>query len=115
MKGSGTRDRWVTVQVMTESIGASRRPVETWATLLQCWAAKMDIGGRERFTADQVSAPYDTKWELPYAADIDPELVDMRKTRRLVVQGRVHDIVAAQEMGRKRGVEVLTLAGGLLT
>jgi hypothetical protein len=62
-----------------------------------------------------VSAPYDTKWALPYSAEWDPDLVDVRKTRRLVVGGRIHDIVAAQELGRKRGVEVMTLAGGLLT
>lgn len=115
INGSGTRDRWITVQALTESVGASRRPVESWDTLLQVWAAKMDVGGRERLVADQLSAPYDTRWELPYSDAIDPELVDVRKTRRLVVSGRVHDIVSAQEIGRKRGVEVLTLAGGLLT
>lgn len=115
MAASGKRDRFVTVQALTESIGASRRPVESWDTLVQVWAAKMDIGGRERFVADQVSAPYDTKWALPYSADWDPDRVDVRKLRRLVVDGRVHDIVAAQEIGRKQGVEVMTLAGGLLT
>jgi len=115
MNGSGTRDRWITVQGMTESVGASRRPVESWDTLFQVWAMKTDAGGRERLVADQLSAPYDTRWELPYAAALDPELVDVRKHRRIVVNGRIHDIVSAQEIGRKRGVQVMTLAGGLLT
>jgi SPP1 family predicted phage head-tail adaptor len=115
LKGSGARDRFITVQAMTEGVGASRRPVESWDDLMQVWATKTDMGGRERLMADQLSAPYDTKWEIPYSPDIDPELVDMRKSRRLVVSGRVHDIVSAQEIGRRRGVEVLTLAGGLLT
>jgi head-tail adaptor len=115
VKGSGVRDRWVTVQALTESVGASRRPVESWHTLFQAWASKTDLTGRERFVADQVSAPYDTTWGLPYAASIDPDLVDVRKTRRLVVAGRVHDIVSAQEVGRKMGVDVRTISGGLLT
>jgi SPP1 family predicted phage head-tail adaptor len=115
MTADGRRDRWITVQALTESVGASRRPVESWDDLFRVWAAKTDMGGRERLMADQLSAPYDTKWELPYAPSIDPDLVDVRKTRRLVVSGRVHDIVAAQEIGRKRGVELMTLAGGLLT
>jgi SPP1 family predicted phage head-tail adaptor len=114
-KGSGAHDRFITVQALTESVGASRRPVESWDTLFGVWAAKTDMGGRERLVAEQLSAPYDTKWELPYAPSIDPDLVDVRKTRRLVVSGRVHDIVSAQEVGRRRGVEVLTLAGGVLT
>lgn len=112
---TGRRDRWIAVQALTEGVGPSHRPIETWATLRECWAAKVEMGGRERFVADQVSAPYDTKWELPYSEEWDPELVDVRKARRLVVKGRIHDIVAAQEVGRRRGVEVMTLAGGLLT
>jgi len=115
LQGAGARDRLITVQALTESVGESRRPVETWDTLMEVWAAKTDIGGRERLVADQLSAPYDTKWQLPYSPEIDPDLVDVRKTRRLVVSGRVHDIVSAEEIGLKRGVEVRTLAGGLLT
>jgi head-tail adaptor len=114
--GSGTRDRRVTIQQLTASKGASNYPVETWADLTEVWAAKKDAKGIERFvfSADQHSAPYDTTWELPYSVNWDPELVNVPKTRRLVVKGRVHDIVAAQEVDRKRGVEVMTLAGGLV-
>lgn len=114
--GSGARDRWVTVQQLTESKGASNYPVEAWTDLRAVWAAKKDMKGSENFvpSADQHSAPYDTTWELPYSVDWDPELVNVQKKRRLVVKGRVHDIVAAGEVDRKRGVEVMTLAGGLL-
>lgn len=113
--GSGARDRLITVQQLTETLAPSRFPVSTWSDLSSVWAHKEDIGGRERVAQDQTSAPYDTKWTLPYSADWDPELVDVRKARRLLVQGRVHDIVAAAEVGRKAGVEVWTLSGGLAT
>jgi head-tail adaptor len=113
---AGARDRLVTIQQLTESKGASNYPVETWSALTQVWAAKKDAKGVERFvhSVDQHSAPYDTTWELPYSVNWDPELVNVPKTRRLVVKGRVHDIVAANEVDRKRGVEIMTLAGGLL-
>ena len=114
--GSGKRDRWITIQTLTESTGSSRYPVEEWNTLTQVWAEKRDIRGVERFvfSADQQSAPYDTRWEIPYRPDMDPELVNIPKHRRLVVRGRVHEIVAAAEIGRKRGVELMTLSGGLV-
>lgn len=114
--GSGTRDRWITIQWLTESVGASKYPVESWATLTEVWASKKDIRGVERFvfSADQQSAPYDTQWEIPYRPDMDPELVNVPKARRLVVKGRVHDIVDASEIERKRGVLLMTVAGGLL-
>jgi SPP1 family predicted phage head-tail adaptor len=114
MAASGRRDRFVTVQQLSESRGASGAPIESWTRLTDVWAAKTDIRGFERFIANQISAPYDTKWDLHYSAEWDPDRVDVRKRRRLVVEGRVHDIVAAQEIGRRQGVEVMTLAGGLL-
>lgn len=115
MAASGQRDRLVTIQALTESTGASRYPVESWADLVTVWAHKEDIGARERFIAEQHSAPYDTRWSLPWDARMDPDTVDVRKTRRLIVGSRVHDIVAAKELGRRQGIAVETLAGGLVS
>lgn len=112
--GSGARDRLVTVQSMSASKGSSNYPVETWVDLADVWASKRDLRGMERFTAAQMSAPYETRWELPYSANWDPELVDVPKSRRLVVDGRVHNIVAAEEVQRRRLVAVMTVAGGRL-
>lgn len=110
---AGERDRAVTVQQITESTGSSGFPVDTWSTLVSpYWCSKQDIGGRERFTASQLSSQYDTRWEGPYLASLDPELVDVTKERRLVYQGRVHDIVFASQIGRREGIEFLTLSRG---
>jgi hypothetical protein len=102
---AGLRDRVVTIQ-QRSSVDVpdedSGEPVETWTTL--------DIAAWERFKADQTAARYDTKWEMNYRLDMDPELVDVPKTRRLVVNGRYHDIVACFEIGRRAGIEVLTMA-----
>jgi head-tail adaptor len=111
---AGKRDRIVTIQQRSTADTAdsdSGEPVETWTTLVAAMPAhKVDISGWERFQADQTSARYDTKWEMNYRTDMDPELVDVPKTRRLLVQSKPHDIVACFEIGRRAGLELLTIA-----
>jgi head-tail adaptor len=109
---AGERDRAVTVQQLTDSTGTSGFPVETWTTLASpVWMRKLDLGIRERFMTAQLAAAVDTQWEMGYRADMDPELVDVTKVRRLVYQGRIHDITSADEIGRREGISLLTIAG----
>ncbi len=107
---SGARDKSVTIQQLVESSGAAHFPVENWTTLMVLFASMDVTGGRERFSSDQLSAPFDTVWQVPYHADIDPDLVDVAKTRRLVYLGRVHDIVHAAQVGRQVTIALSTLA-----
>jgi len=115
---SGQRDRRVLIQQRTavDQADESGTPndVGTWTKLVHAWADKTPLGGRERFDAEQRSAPYDTRWRIGYRADMDPELVDVAKVRRLVYQSRIYDIVDAQLIGRREGVDVMTLAGGTI-
>lgn len=105
----GERDRLIIIETLTETVGDSGFPVENWTTLTSLYAARFDVSGAERFRTDQLSAAYDTRWEIPYRADMDPTLVGVVKQRRLVHQGRTHDITAASEIGRRQGIELLTL------
>jgi len=116
---AGARDRRVTVQTRpaADAADASGAPTEIgeWTDLVTVWAQRVDIGGRERFTAQQMSAPYDERWRIGYRADLDPELVDVRKLRRLVYRSQVRDIVGAELLGRRDGIELLTLTGGTVS
>jgi SPP1 family predicted phage head-tail adaptor len=112
---AGERDRLITVQQVTDGIGDSGFPKETWGTLAQVYARKVDIGGRERFAAGIQTQPYDTRWETAYRSDLDPDEIEVGKKRRIVYKGRVYDITHAAEIGRRDGIEFFTLAGGLLT
>src|SRR4051812_22838159 len=108
----GERDRAVTIQQRssTDARGASGMPVETWTTLATpVWMRKEDIGGRERFAASQLTQAYTTRWEMGYRADMDPELVTVIKVRRLLYQGRTYDVVDASQIGRREGIELLTM------
>lgn len=105
----GERDKFVTIEALNQTLGPSRFPVEEWVPMDAVWMRKDDLRGPERFQAMQLTAPFDTRWEMGYRADMDPELVDVPKMRRLLYQGRVYDIVEAHQIGRREGVELQTL------
>ena len=111
---AGRRDWFVTIEQRSATDtpdASSGEPAETWTELISGMpAAREDAKGTERFAANQMSAPFDARWEINYRADMDPALVDVPELRRLVYENRVHDIVAASEMGRRRGIELWTLA-----
>lgn len=108
---SGRRDCLVTIEQLTETVGVSGFPLETWAELAKVWMGRVPMAARERFVAAQTSAWADEKWYLAYRADLDPDTVAVTKARRLVYQGRVFDIVAASLIGPgRRAVELTTLA-----
>ncbi len=106
----GRRDRYVMVQERSGSEGASGRPVETWNDLAYVWMARQDAQGTERFRASQNADKFDTRWEIPYRADMDPERVNVPKERRLVYAGRVYDIVAANMTDGKDNIILMTIA-----
>lgn len=115
LHSSGERDRLVTLQQSTEGVAGSGFPTQSpWTDLGTAMASRMHLGGRERVVMDQVSAPFDTQWQIAYRPDMDPDLIDVRKLRRLVYEGRVHDIVAAATLDQKKAVELMTLSGGLV-
>ena len=106
----GERDRLVTIQQIADSTSASGFPIETATTLTTAWMRLLDISGMERYSANQLSGESVTQWEMGYRGDMDPELVDVAKTRRLSYQGRVYDITSASLIGRREGIELITLA-----
>lgn len=108
----GERDRAVTIEQLNEETASSGFPTEPWSTLASpVWMRKLDAKGDERQKADQNAAYYETQWEMGYNADMDPELINVAKTRRLIYRGRVHQIVMASLIGRREGIELLTVAG----
>lgn len=106
----GERDRLVTIEQLTDGIGASGFPTETWTTLAPMYAGRYEERGTERFHAQQLSAVSIVRWETGYRADCDPELVDVPKTRRINYQGRIFDVLESSLIGRREGIEFMTRA-----
>lgn len=106
----GDRDRAVMIQHAEESTGTSGFPREGWTVLANpVWMSKADVRGDERWKQAQVAAKIDSVWEMSYRADMDPELMDVPKLRRLVYRNRVYQIVAATMIGRREGIELATI------
>lgn len=111
----GKKDRLVTIEQMTESQGSSGRPVETWTFLTKAWMERREINRRadsERFSEGALTARYDVSWVMHYQVDMDPELLNVPKIRRLSYGGRTYDITAAVPLGVHRDVELFTIAKG---
>jgi len=110
----GALDREVTIECLVAQ-GDAGYPTEKWDTLEHgVFMSKVDLRGSEKFLAGQIAANVDTKWELQWRDDMDPDCLDIPKTRRLVHKGRIFDITAAMMIGRQDGVRLLTVAGSWL-
>lgn len=109
----GELNQPVEIQQLTESVGTSGLPMESWSTLYPlAWMAKSSISGRERFAANQLSSPAVQQWQMRYVADMDPDLINVPKRRRLKYMGTFYDIVSADHIGRQEGIELTTLVSG---
>lgn len=108
---AGWRDRAVVIEQRSDA-ATTGFPADRWTMLATVQMARQDAAGDERFVANQESAFTVTTWCLPYRADMDPDLLDVPKDRRLKYgpQGRVYNIRAARVLDRQTGIELDTLA-----
>lgn len=113
LTAAGSRTLPVRIDQMVETISDSGFPVETWSELHRLtWMERIDLSAMERMAARQIDAVYDTRWRMPYQRDMDPDLVDVAKFRRLVYADRVHVVTTARVIGMKRQIELETKTGG---
>ena len=108
--GSGRRDMYVTIEQCVQGTDSGGFPVTEWSSLATVWMQRVDIAGDEFDRTGQRFATVTTRWEMPYRADMDPMLQDIAATRRLVHFGRRYNISAAVVLGRRRTIELMTLA-----
>ena len=111
---AGHRNRFITLQQRSDQDNTDDEGAPTegeWTTLVDHMPAAQSVPqGSERLQQVQLSARYDARWEINYRSDMDPDLVNVPKLRRLVFLGRVHDITAAAVIGRRAGIELFTVA-----
>lgn len=111
---AGARDRWVTIQTRpSDSVSDSGFPIDApWADLATVAMAREDVEATERERGAEEQASSYTQWAMPYMVEMDPELIDVPKLRRLVYAGRQFDIIGAAAIGRAVGIAILTEAYG---
>lgn len=113
MKPAGQRDRMVTIEALTEVRAPGGIVTQAWSALATIpMAFEQPSEGRlaERFAAGQLTSAFDATWDLAYRTDMDPEVIDLPKARRLVFRGRTYDITSAEHEGRRRSILLRTRA-----
>ena len=112
---TGRRRRLVTIEQVVQSKGPSGRPVDSWEPLGMAWMAREDADMRpdiaEHIDANQRSARTDVTWRMLYQANMDSEVFDVARERRLVYLGRIYNIVRAVPDGPDVVITTIAKAG----
>jgi head-tail adaptor len=106
---AGHRDKWVTIEQAPVVPAGGVYPVEAWTTLAHCWMSQADYRSDEKFDTKSDMAFAETQWEMPYRADMDPDLVDVTASRRLVYGRKTYDIRGATLLDLRRGIALVTV------
>ncbi|QDP57384.1 MAG: putative head completion protein [Prokaryotic dsDNA virus sp.] len=101
---AGRMDRRITLERFTE-VGrdAFNDPIMDWAPICPpVWASKEDIRDGERWSAQEVGAEVTTRFQVRWSSAV----ADFNPKDRVLFGGRVYDVVAAKEIGRREGLEI---------
>jgi SPP1 family predicted phage head-tail adaptor len=114
---AGQLDRKITVQRKTVTLTASGQQNETWEDVLhRCWATRRPMRGDERNTAAQLVAKEQVEFEIRYnssVADLTPLdrvicPTPSAENEQTPVASHVYDVLAVNEIGRRRGLRIVT-------
>lgn len=100
---AGPLDRRVTIQRYTETRDEFNEPIMTWADLATVSARVVQQSGREFLSADQTQAERRVLFRLRWIDGVT--VLD-----RVSYTGRLHNIQDVKELGRREGLELMTLA-----
>lgn len=104
---AGKLDRRITIE---RAAGKGRDSfnsiVEKWLPVATVWAAKQDIKDAERIAAQEVGAEVTTRFQIRWSSVV----TDVNPKDRIVFEGRIYDISAVKEIGRREGIEITATA-----
>ena len=100
---SGKLDRRITFQSKSETQNAAGEKAVTWSTDFTVWGSVMEIKGKEKFEASQLTEKADVRIKIRYRTGVDEES-RFYYTR----QGSTafFDIYSIAELGRQDGLEI---------
>lgn len=103
---TGRLDRRIELQSPTVAQNTYGEPITTWATIATVWAEMIENRGQERFTENQYLSQADKVFRVRWS----DYSVQMTTKHRVVHDGRNHDVVHVQEIGRREGIEIYCYA-----
>jgi SPP1 family predicted phage head-tail adaptor len=100
---AGKLDRRIRVQRATVIIDDLGSEVPAWADLRETWASVEWVRDSERFRAAEVSAAVEVRFQIRWGLGVTVR-------DRVIYDGRVWDISAVKELGRREGQEISAAA-----
>lgn len=100
---AGKLDRRIVIERSVNLIDATGDQVEDWRELTKRWASFRTQGGREFLAADAERTEARAVFTIRY-------LDGLTLADRVVYRGRIYDIEAINEIGRREGQQLMTVA-----
>jgi len=104
---SGPRDRRIVIERRTYTLDGFGGEVVTWTNIGHRWASSLPVKDGERFGNQEAIATithrFQILWDAALWAAIDPKC-------RITFDGRIYDVVAVKEIGRRDGIEISATA-----
>ena len=99
---AGRLDRRIRIERKAVTYSPSGAPLEAWSTLATRWAEARPLDGTERFSEPQLLAQGFTTFRIRWSSSVS----DVDPLDRAIFDGRVYDIMAVREIGRREGLEI---------
>lgn len=94
-------DRRITIQQPTRTANAFGETVESFSTLVEVWASKMDDSGKEQYEMGQVTSVTNVTFGIRYLSTVKPDMM-------VLYDGQTFIIRSIEETGRKWGMMLKT-------
>ena len=102
---AGRLDRRITLQSLSTTQDGYGEPVETWSNLATVWARKASVSPSEVYDNSQRLSQAVVKWHIRYRTDVKTEY-----RIRSTTSAEVYRIVGVEEIGRRKGLILHTIA-----
>jgi SPP1 family predicted phage head-tail adaptor len=101
---AGRMDRRIALYHRVIAQDTQGQQVETWPTAyVSVWAEKLDVRGREYFSAQTTNADLATRFRIRWRNDV-------LATDRLTLDGLSYNVSQVSEIGRRDGLELFAVA-----
>lgn len=98
---TGKLDRYVTLESNTPSADGYGEPIESWSTIANVYAEKMNPKAVERYVNYQDAGFKNHVWRIRWRSDVD-------NLDRLVHNSENYNIIGVTEVGRKHYLLLMT-------
>lgn len=105
MKGSGEKDRRITLERATVTKDATGGEIADWSALHRPWAHRRDVSDGERLSGDERAAELSAR----YVIDWSSEVASLSALDRVVEDGLVFQIFGVKELGRRTELEITVM------